>query len=291
MYVYYNMTNTTSVVDTNITDKQNNELVDDTLDENDNADPAEEAEVEPTEEAVPTEEAEVEPTEEAEVEPTEEAEVEPTEEAEPTKETEDESVEEAVPAEEAVITDVKKQKRKKQTVDIFHNTMITKKISVPIHNVGKNIRETLETIISSEIEGKCIAEGYVKEKSTRIMTYSCGVVTSSKIMFDIVFECMICLPVEGMHINCVAKNITKAGIRAETEDTPSPVVIFVARDHHASLAKFGKVVPERKIKVRVIGQRYELNDKYISIIAELIDSNIDDNKVLKKKPKKLLIRK
>ena len=271
------MTNTTSVVDTNITDKQNNELVDDTLDENDNA--------EPTEEAVPTEEAEDEPTEEAEDEPTEEAEVEPTEEAEV------EPTEEAVPAEEAVITDVKKQKRKKQTVDIFHNTMITKKISVPIHNVGKNIRETLETIISSEIEGKCIAEGYVKEKSTRIMTYSCGVVTSSKIMFDIVFECMICLPVEGMHINCVAKNITKAGIRAETEDTPSPVVIFVARDHHASLAKFGKVVPERKIKVRVIGQRYELNDKYISIIAELIDSNIDDNKVLKKKPKKLLIRK
>jgi hypothetical protein len=257
------MTNTTSVVDTNITDKQNNELVDDTLDENDNA--------EPTEEAVPAEE------------------VVPAEEDVPTEE--DEPAEEAESAEEPVIADVKKQKRKKQTVDIFHNTMITKKISVPIHNVGKNIRETLETIISSEIEGKCIAEGYVKEKSTRIMTYSCGVVTSSKIMFDIVFECMICLPVEGMHINCVAKNITKAGIRAETEDTPSPVVIFVARDHHASLAKFGKVVPERKIKVRVIGQRYELNDKYISIIAELIDSNIDDNKVLKKKTKKLLIRK
>ena len=251
MYLYYNMTNTTSVVDTINTDKQNNEFVEDTLDENNNADPTEEAE--PAEEADPTEEAE--------------------------------------PAEEAVIADVKKQKRKKQTVDIFHNTMITKKISVPIHNVGKNIRETLETIISSEIEGKCIAEGYVKEKSTRIMTYSCGVVTSSKIMFDIVFECMICLPVEGMHINCVAKNITKAGIRAETEDTPSPVVIFVARDHHASLAKFGKVIPGRKIKVRVIGQRYELNDKYISIIAELIDSNVADNKMLKKKTKKLVIRK
>jgi len=195
------------------------------------------------------------------------------------------------PVDEPVIADVKKQKRKKQSVDIFHNTMITKKISVPIHNVGKNIRETLETIISSEIEGKCIAEGFVKEKSTRIMTYSCGVVSSSKVMFDIVFECMICLPVEGMHINCVAKNITKAGIRAETEDTPSPVVIFVARDHHASLAKFGKVVPGRKIKVRVIGQRYELNDKYISIIAELIDSNVGDNQGLKKKIKKIVIRK
>ena len=278
------MTNTASVVDTINTDKQNNELVDDTLDENNNAEPAEEAEsVVEAEEAEPVVEAEeAEPDEE-----TEEAELdEEAEEAEPVVEPE-----EAEPAEEAVIADVKKQKRKKQTVDIFHNTMITKKISVPIHNVGKNIRETLETIISTEIEGKCIAEGYVKEKSTRIMTYSCGVVTSSKIMFDIVFECMICLPVEGMHINCVAKNITKAGIRAETEDTPSPVVIFVARDHHASLAKFAKVVPERKIKVRVIGQRYELNDKYISIIAELIDSNVADNKVLKKKTKKLVIRK
>ena len=287
MYVYYNMTNTTSVVDTINTDKQNNELVDDTLDENNNAEPAEEAEPdEEAEEGEPDEEAEEAESavEGEEAEPDEEA-----EEAEPDEEAEE--AEPVVEVEEAVIADVKKQKRKKQTVDIFHNTMITKKISVPIHNVGKNIRETLETIISTEIEGKCIAEGYVKEKSTRIMTYSCGVVTSSKIMFDIVFECMICLPVEGMHINCVAKNITKAGIRAETEDTPSPVVIFVARDHHASLAKFAKVVPDRKIKVRVIGQRYELNDKYISIIAELIDSNVADNKVLKKKTKKLVIRK
>ena len=280
MYVYYNMANGNETKTTDNKTKLGDELekiqlkqvIDVTTIPN-----TENEEADPAEEAVSTEEAES--TEEAD--PAEEAES--TEEADP--------AEEAESTEEPVIADVKKQKRKKQTVDIFHNTMITKKISVPIHNVGKNIRVTLETIISSEIEGKCIAEGYVKEQSTRIMTYSCGVVTSSKIMFDIVFECMICLPVEGMHINCVAKNITKAGIRAETEDTPSPVVIFVARDHHASLAKFGKVVPGRKIKVRVIGQRYELNDKYISIIAELIDSNVDDNKDFKKKSKKLVIRK
>ena len=253
------MSNITSVVDTIIADKPNNELeevniediLQDNITEDENTEPVD----------VPEQVDDTEPVGDSE------------------------------PVDEPVIADVKKQKRKKQSVDIFHNTMITKKISVPIHNVGKNIRETLETIISSEIEGKCIAEGFVKEKSTRIMTYSCGVVTSNKVMFDIVFECMICLPVEGMHINCVAKNITKAGIRAETEDTPSPVVIFVARDHHASLTKFGKVVPGRKIKVRVIGQRYELNDKYISIIAELIDSNVGDNQGLKKKIKKIVIRK
>ena len=208
----------------------------------------------------------------------EEEEVEEESEAEKESEAEDMN-----PPTEVVAKKVKKYK-KNVIVDIFHNSMITKKVSVPIHNVGKNIRETLETIIASEIEGKCIAEGFVKEKSTRIMTYSCGVVSSNNIVFDIVFECMICLPVEGMHITCVAKNITKAGIRAETEDMPSPVVIFVARDHHATMNKFGNVTAGRKIKVRVIGQRFELNDKYISIIAELIDSNVSDN--LKKKSKK-----
>ena len=193
--------------------------------------------------------------------------------------------------EEPIIQQNKKKKNKKVgAVDIFHNSMITKKISVPIHNVGKNIRETLERIIANEIEGKCIAEGYVKENSTRIMTNSCGVVHSNNVVFDVVFECSICLPVEGMHINCVAKNITKAGIRAETEDSPSPVVIFVARDHNATNNKFAKVTTGRKIKIRVIGQRYELNDKYISIIAELIDSNIGETQTTKK-VKKLTFKK
>ena len=196
-----------------------------------------------------------------------------------------------VEIEEPIIQQNKKKKNKKVgVVDIFHNSMITKKISVPIHNVGKNIRETLEKIIANEIEGKCIAEGYVKENSTRIMTYSCGVVHSNNIVFDVVFECSVCLPVEGMHINCVAKNITKAGIRAETEDSPSPVVIFVARDHNATNNKFAKVAAGRKIKIRVIGQRYELNDKYISIIAELIDSNIGETQTTKK-IKKLTFKK
>jgi len=53
------------------------------------------------------------------------------------------------------------------------------------------------------------------------------------INFEVVYECQICFPVAGMKLNCVAKNITKAGIRAESSETDeSPFVLFVARDHH-----------------------------------------------------------
>ena len=72
-----------------------------------------------------------------------------------------------------------------------------------------------------------------------------------------------------MLISCVAKNITKAGIRAESAyDNPSPVVIFIARDHHYSVAQFANIQEGDKFTARVIGQRFELNDKYISVIAQ-----------------------
>ena len=38
------------------------------------------------------------------------------------------------------------------------------------------------------------------------MTYSSGLVNSNIISFEVVFECLVCCPVEGMHIQCEAKN-------------------------------------------------------------------------------------
>ena len=93
--------------------------------------------------------------------------------------------------------------------------------------------------------------------------------------FEVVIQCEVCSPVEGMHISCIAKHINKAGIRAEINETPSPVVIFIARDHNYASPLFADVKENNDIKVRVIGQRFELNDKYISVIAEIVESNAD----------------
>ena len=155
---------------------------------------------------------------------------------------------------------------------IYSRSLITRNISLPITAIGKNIKETIEDTISVKFEGKCLVEGYIKPGSSKILTYSSGIVERGNfILFEVVFECDICFPVEGTLISCVAKNITKAGIRAESnESVPSPVVVFIARDHHYSNTQFANIKPEDRFNVRVIGQRFELNDKYISIIAELV---------------------
>jgi hypothetical protein len=187
---------------------------------------------------------------------------------------------------------LKLKKNKSRQLDIFMSNVITRRITLPMAKVGKNIKNILESIISNQIEGKCIAEGYIKKGSTKILTYSSGILHGDNVVFEVVFECKVCSLVEGMKIRVIAKNITKAGIRAETEELPSPIVVFIARDHHISSTKasyFSSIQPEDKIEIRVIGQRYELNDKYISVIAELIEPYTEKIKN-KKKPRIELLK-
>ena len=159
---------------------------------------------------------------------------------------------------------------------IYSRSLITRSVVLPIVTIGKNIKETIEKCIAINFEGKCIVEGFVKPSSSKIITYSSGVVQGINIKFEVVFECQICCPVEGMLIPCVAKNITKAGIRAESdEEVPTPIVVFIMRDHHYMSKYFSTINENDKIMVRVIGQRFELNDKYVSIIGEAVDPKKD----------------
>lgn len=171
-----------------------------------------------------------------------------------------------------------KMKRKESLIKpIYSRALITRKIMLPINAIGSNIKEIIEKNISATFEGKCLIEGYVRPNSSKIITYSSGKIERGvNILFEVVFECEVCYPVEGTKISCAAKNITKAGIRAESADSvPSPVVVFIARDHHYNNAYFSTIQEGDKFEVRVIGQRFELNDKYVSVIGEIITPKVD----------------
>ena len=169
---------------------------------------------------------------------------------------------------------VKQKIKRKETklTTIYSRCLITRNIVLPITNIGKNIKEVIEENIKSNFEGKCLVEGFIKPNSAKIITYSTGIIyRGSSVSFEVIFECEVCFPVEGMLVSCVAKNITKAGIRAESAtEVPSPVVVFIAKDHHYNVSHFNDVKEGDKINVRVIGQRFELNDKFVSIIGELV---------------------
>ena len=133
------------------------------------------------------------------------------------------------------------------------------------------IMNIIQGKLSSEIEGKCGENGYTKPGSVNVITISSGHCSDSYISFDVVYECMICSPVEGMVIECIAEEITEsAGIRAEIDDQYTPLKIYIARDHHIKNEVFNSIEVGDKMKVRVFGIRYELNDRYISVIVQLL---------------------
>jgi DNA-directed RNA polymerase subunit E'/Rpb7 len=155
---------------------------------------------------------------------------------------------------------------------LYSKSILTQKVQLPFIIVGSNIETTIKHTISTKMEGKCIVEGYVRPGSIQIINISSGTLQGRFVEFIVVFECSICCPVEGMLIKCYAKNITQAGIRAFTslDEKKSPVIIYVSRDHHSSDAYFNSIHEKDAIRVRVIGQRFELNDKQVSIIGELL---------------------
>jgi len=156
---------------------------------------------------------------------------------------------------------------------VYTQSLLTMKVVLPIVEVGKNMKENLEKIISRRNEGKCIAEGFIRPGSIKVVRYSSGNVMGQYVEFETVFECMICHPVEGMLIECDVKTITKAGIHAEVVDSAGavPITAFIARDHHFNDQNFSEIKENAKIVVRVIGTRYELNDPYICVIGKLVE--------------------
>jgi DNA-directed RNA polymerase subunit E'/Rpb7 len=172
----------------------------------------------------------------------------------------------------------KKSAFKKTTLDnshVYSRSLLTQKIVLKYDEVNSELFDILEIKIKKLNEGKCIKEGYVKNNSVKLLTYSSGELFDNKILFECVFECLITNPVESTIIYCITKSITKVGVRAEliVDDEHSPYVVFIARDHHYNNEAFSQIKENDIIQVRILGQRYELNDKFISIIAELISIN------------------
>ena len=96
-----------------------------------------------------------------------------------------------------------------------------------------------------------------------------------RIEFTAVFECYTCNPVEGTVLsNCIIKSVTKAGIHCNVMDEFDniPVTVFVARDHQIADTVFQKLTDNdigQTINVKVVGNRFELNDECVEVLGVL----------------------
>jgi len=148
---------------------------------------------------------------------------------------------------------------------IFVKSQIFRNILLSIDEIGNNLKTVLENKIRHNFEGKCCAEGIIKQNSCNVLTYSVGNIDrNGYINIGVIFECLLCNPVRSMIVPCKIQNITKAGLNAKSSnDDPSPIKVFIAREY--GITEFDNYKIDDEIMVKVIGQRYQLQDPVMSL--------------------------
>ena len=159
---------------------------------------------------------------------------------------------------------------------VYIRSILQMKIALNITEIGKNLTQNLEKLIRLKTEGKCIAEGFIRPNSVRVINYSSGLIKDDHVEFCTTYECMVCYPIKDMMVSCTVSEVTKAGIHAYVKDVDSdnvPITVFVARDHHSTSKYFNSIKENAVIDARIIGIRFELNDPSITTIASLVERN------------------
>lgn len=165
--------------------------------------------------------------------------------------------------------DITKKKMSRQK-NIFCPVIDTEKTVLSVNQLDKNYQVRLKSLLKKKLEGKCNKHGFIKEDSVNIISISSTNVYSKSAEFYVTYQALACNPVEGMIVEASVLNVTKAGIRAELINfDQSPLVIFIARDHHNNSNYFNNLKERDTINVTIIGVQYELHDKFISVIGEL----------------------
>ena len=165
--------------------------------------------------------------------------------------------------------DITKKKMSRQK-NIFCPVIDTEKVVLPVNQLDKNYQVRLKSLLKKKLEEKCNKHGFIKEGSVNVISISSTNVYGKSAEFYVTYQALSCNPVEGMIVEASVLNITKAGIRAELINfDKSPLVIFIARDHHNNSNYFNNLKEGDTINVTIIGVQYELHDKFISVIGEL----------------------
>jgi DNA-directed RNA polymerase subunit E'/Rpb7 len=170
--------------------------------------------------------------------------------------------------------------------NIYFNNIVKKKIIVNPKHMG-NIDNYIESYLKTNYEGKCIAEGYVKPDTIKIVRRSIGSITGSRFSGDVTYmveySAEICNPFIGNIIECKVKNINKLGLLCNN----GPVTVIVGKKFHDNLEDINKIKEGDSINVEIIAKKIQLNKEEIQVVGKIFSNNTTTN--AKKSMKKTMV--
>ena len=167
--------------------------------------------------------------------------------------------------------------------NLFVTVKGTTSIRLEPKDLNNKIDDTILKKLKTDMEGKCVKDGFVREKSMKILKRSMGHAQASlfsgTFVYDVQYTMDVCNPLQGAQMEVQALNINKMGILAGVPyEQHSPLNVMLAKQHHIDNEEFEKIRMDDIFKVRVVGSKFEYGDTQITIIAVLENAFSQFNK-------------
>lgn len=155
----------------------------------------------------------------------------------------------------------------------FLKMQLCERIKIEPSFLHKNFKNEVLRRLKLKVEGICSKHGYVKPDSIEIIKICAGRVEliglNGNTQFDVIFSALVCNPLLGSVIRCRVVNINKFGILAEAGGIIEAIIAKNSVSIQSEI-DLDKVHIGDDVLVEVVGKKYELNDKKISIIGKII---------------------
>lgn len=165
--------------------------------------------------------------------------------------------------------------------DVFIKSLITEKVKVKPKFLCQDISSFLLFQLRAKFEGKCSSYGLIKPGSIYISKHSIGKIMDVSLNGDIVYNVQffadVCNPAVGNILKAKVVNMNKFGILAECSinvkrDIFPIIEIIVAKGSVDGDGSYNidDIKPNDIVTIEVLGKKFELNDKKISVVGKII---------------------
>jgi DNA-directed RNA polymerase subunit E'/Rpb7 len=156
---------------------------------------------------------------------------------------------------------------------IFIRMQLCEKIKLEPAFISKSYKDEVLKRLKAKVEGICTKHGYIRPDSVEIHKVCSGRVEliglNGSTVFDVYFWADVCNPLLGSILKCRVTNINKFGILVEAGNIVEAIVaknsVSIQSDVDLEKVRIGD-----DVMIEVVGKKYELNDKKISLIARIV---------------------
>lgn len=152
-------------------------------------------------------------------------------------------------------------------------------------------QERIYDKLRASYEGLCTKFGYIKPDSIEIVKRSYGSFVKEHfngfIKFEVVCRAEVCNPVQGSIVKAMIKNKNQLGILAESlmdaEDKQIPILDIIIPIKSAGIISqinLDTLSIGDTINVEVMGKKYQIHDKKISIIGRVISPKKEEEETI-----------